>query len=76
MEPNINFKDALKGIKKLPIGVKLGVYSAYMYYYMLFNKIRTVNVDELLKRRIRISNFHKLILLMKSIIEVKILKVT
>ena len=71
-----DFKDALKGIKKLPIGVKLGVYSAYMYYYMLFNKIRTVNVDELLKRRIRISNFHKLILLMKSIIEVKILKVT
>lgn len=71
-----DFKDALKGIKKLPIGVKLGVYSAYMYYYMLFNKIRSVNVDELLRRRIRISNFHKMILLMKSIIEVKILKVT
>ncbi|MEJ2616912.1 MAG: phytoene/squalene synthase family protein [Ignavibacteriaceae bacterium] len=71
-----DFKDALKGIKKLPIGVKLGVYSAYMYYYMLFNKIRSLNVDELLRRRIRISNFHKLVLLMKSIIEVKILKVT
>lgn len=71
-----DFKDALTGIKKLPIGVKLGVYSAYMYYYMLFNKIRSLNVDELLRRRIRISNFHKLTLLMKSIIEVKILKVT
>jgi phytoene synthase len=71
-----DFKDALAGIKKLPIGVKLGVYSAYMYYYMLFNKIRSLNVDELLRRRIRISNFYKLILLMKSIIEVKILKVT
>ena len=71
-----DFKDALAGIKKLPIGVKLGVYSAYMYYYMLFNKIRSVNVDDLLRKRIRISNFHKLFLLTKSIIEVKILKVT
>ncbi len=71
-----DFKDALKGIKKLPIGVKLGVYSAYMYYYMLFNKIKSLKVDELLRKRIRISNLHKLILLMKSIIEVKILKVT
>ncbi|MFZ0453381.1 MAG: phytoene/squalene synthase family protein [Ignavibacteriaceae bacterium] len=71
-----DFKDALAGIKKLPIGVKLGVYSAYMYYYMLFNKIRALGVDDLLSRRIRISNFNKFILLMKSIIEVKILKVT
>lgn len=71
-----DFKDALTGIKKLPIGVKLGVYSAYMYYYMLFNKIRSLNVDELLRKRIRISNLHKFILLTKSIIEVKILKVT
>ena len=71
-----DFEDALAGIKKLPIGVKLGVYSAYMYYYMLFNKIRSVNVDDLLRKRIRISNFHKLLLLTKSIIEVKILKVT
>jgi 15-cis-phytoene synthase len=75
-EIEADFKEALAGIKKLPMGVKLGVYSAYMYYYMLFNKIKSLRVDELFRDRIRISNLYKLILLLKSIIEVKILKVT
>lgn len=71
-----DFKEALEGIKRLPMGVKLGVYSAYLYYYMLFNKIKSLKVDELFKDRIRISNLHKLVLFTKSLIEVKILKVT
>lgn len=70
------FHEALLGILKLPIGVKLGVYSAYLYYYMLFNKIRNLDVSELLKRRVRISNTRKIILLIKSYIEVKLLKLT
>lgn len=70
------FKNALSGIKKLPSGVRLGVYSAYLYYLILFNKIKRLNVDELLKRRVRISNWTKLALLLKSLVEVKILRST
>ena len=68
------FAEALKGIKKLPAGVKLGVYSAYLYYLGLFNKIRKSKVEVLLKKRVRISNISKLTLLLKSYFEVKILK--
>lgn len=69
------FHQALKGILKLPIGVKLGVYSAYLYYYVLFTKIQQHSVDELLKKRIRISNFTKLALLIKSYWEIKVVKI-
>ena len=70
------FKNALSGIKKLPNGVRLGVYSAYLYYLILFNKIKRLDVDELLRKRVRISNWTKLALLLKSLVEVKILRST
>ena len=50
------FKNALAGIKKLPSGVRLGVYSAYLYYVILFRKIKQLDVDELLRKRVRILN--------------------
>ncbi len=68
------FEDALSGIKRLPAGVRLGVYSAYLYYKILFNKIKKLDVEELLNRRVRISNFTKLLLLLKSLFEVKIFR--
>ena len=78
LEQNIEkeFKNALAGIKKLPPGVRLGVYSAYLYYLILFKKIKNHDVDELLRTRVRISNWTKLALLVKSLIEVKILRST
>ncbi|NMB82611.1 MAG: phytoene/squalene synthase family protein [Ignavibacteria bacterium] len=69
------FHQALKGILKLPIGVKLGVYSAYLYYYVLFKKIERLGVDELLKKRVRISNVTKLFLLVKSYWAIKVVKI-
>ena len=75
-EVDKEFDEALIGIMKLPIGVKLGVYSAYLYYRVLFNKIKRLDVDTLLKKRVRISNAKKLGLLLKSIVEVKVLKLT
>lgn len=75
-EIETEFSAALKGIKKLPHGVKLGVYSAYLYYKVLFKKIKKMRVKELMKRRVRISNFTKTALLIKSLVEVKILKNT
>lgn len=70
------FNSALTGIKKLPAGVRLGVYSAYLYYLILFKKIKNLKVDELFKKRVRISNWTKLALLIKSLVEVKILRST
>ena len=69
------FLEALKGIKKLPGGVKLGVYSAYLYYQGLFKKIKKSNVETLLEKRVRISNWVKLTLLLKSYFQVRILKI-
>ncbi|MCB0729810.1 MAG: phytoene/squalene synthase family protein [Ignavibacteriae bacterium] len=70
------FQEAFKGIKKLPMGVKLGVYSAYLYYLMLFKKIKQLDVKDLMKKRVRISNFYKLFLLVKCYFEVRVMKLT
>jgi phytoene/squalene synthetase len=75
-EVEIEFKEAFKGIIKLPIAVKLGVYSAYLYYLMLFKKIKRMDVEQLRSKRVRISNWHKFYLLLKSYLEVKVLKTT
>lgn len=73
-EIDFEFDEALKGIMKLPNGVKLGVYSAYLYYRVLFNKIKKMHVKELIKKRVRVSNIQKLVLLVKSFFEIKIFK--
>jgi len=70
------FKEAFRGIVHLPIAVKLGVYSAYLYYLMLFKKIKRLDVEQLKSKRVRISNLYKFYLLMKSYFEVKVLKTT
>ncbi|MDP4175056.1 MAG: phytoene/squalene synthase family protein [Bacteroidota bacterium] len=68
------FEAALQGIRKLPKGVKLGVYSAYLYYYYLFRKIKGLDLTELLSKRVSIPNIMKLVLLLKAIIIVRILR--
>ena len=67
-----DFKNAFIGIKKLPYKAKFGVYVAYVYYYSLFNKIKSLSHQEILKRRIRIPNFQKALLLLKSMINYKL----
>lgn len=70
------FCEALDGIKKLPNGVKVGVYCAYLYYVALFKKIQRLKVKELLKKRVRVSNPAKIALLFRGLIEVRLLKLT
>lgn len=65
------FRISLSGIKRLPKSSRLGVYSAYVYYYMLFKKIKRMKVNDLFKKRIRISNFTKITLLIASLIRIK-----
>jgi len=76
IEIDAEFKNALVGIKKLPADVKLGVYSAYLYYKGLFKKIKRLKIKELMKSRVRVSNPEKIMLFVKSAIDVKILKLT
>lgn len=68
------FNESLVGIKQLPDGVKLGVYSAYLYYLSLFKRIKREKVKELMKKRIRVPNGVKMALLLRGIIELKLLK--
>ncbi len=67
-----DFKMAEIGIKQLPDNCKFGVYVAYVYYKGLFYKIVSMSPLELLKKRVRISNFRKIILLLQSYIKYKL----
>ncbi|MFI5128937.1 MAG: phytoene/squalene synthase family protein [Chitinophagales bacterium] len=66
-----DFKEAVKGIKKLPPSSKRGVYLAYVYYRSLLKKIKRVPADRVLTERIRISNSSKIGLMINSIFQYK-----
>jgi len=65
-EIELDFEDALKGIKLLPNSSRFGVFTAYKYYKNLLLKIKRTHYTELLKKRIRINNFAKLTIIGKS----------
>lgn len=67
----IDFKEALVGIKMLPSSSKGGVYLAYVYYYSLFKKIKRMSPGKILSKRVRVSNGEKLGLMMNSLIQYK-----
>lgn len=68
VEANIqmDFQDALIGIKKLPASSRFGVYLAYIYYYSLFKKIKGMHFEAIAHERVRISNYNKYLLLVSS----------
>ncbi|MFD2822170.1 phytoene/squalene synthase family protein [Lacinutrix iliipiscaria] len=66
-----DFHDAYKGIIKLPLESRLGVYIAYRYYLKLLNKLKYADSDKILKGRIRISNTLKVYILTKSYLRYK-----
>lgn len=65
------FKEALKGIKKLPNSSRFGVYLAYRYYISLFRKIKKTSANKIINQRIRISNGRKFSLMMSSYVQYK-----
>jgi len=64
-----DFDHAFIGIKMLPIGCRLGVYTAYIYYMKLLEKIERTTANEILQSRIRIPNSQKMVLLAKSYVQ-------
>lgn len=71
-EIELEFKQALIGIKKLPITARFGVYLAYQYYWSLFKKIKKTKAKVILNERIRIADAHKLTLLMGCYVNSKV----
>ena len=65
-EINEEFKLAFQGIKKLPNKAKFGVYVAYKYYTRLLRKISMTPSRVLVEKRIRVSQFSKFAILLKS----------
>ncbi len=62
----LDFKLGYEGIMKLPKNARFGVYMAYIYYYKLFNKIKSTSAHSILNERIRIPNNKKYRLFLTS----------
>ena len=71
IEDNIaaDFQQGLRGIKQLPRGARLGVYVAYLYYIVLFRKIKKLPSAAVLQSRVRVRNRYKLVILGYSFVK-------
>jgi len=61
-----DFDNAYKGILRLPIKARFGVYVAYKYYLSLFRRIKKLQPQTILQQRIRIPNYGKAMILAKA----------
>lgn len=61
-----DFDFAYTGIVQLPKGVRFGVYLAYVYYTNLFKSIMEVPAHQVMKKRIRVNDRKKVMLLFSS----------
>jgi len=64
----LEFTEALVGIKQLPKSSRRGVYLAYYYYKKLFNRIKQTPVERVMNERIRITDANKISLMFKSMV--------
>lgn len=62
-----DFEAAGAGIVSLPVSSRRGVYLAYIYYKVLFDKIKRVPPAQVLAQRIRVPNAHKISLLIQTV---------
>jgi 15-cis-phytoene synthase len=67
-----DFDEALDGIRRLPMGAKMGVKVAYLYYQKLFDKIKGLPPETITHQRVRIPNSRKLSLLLGTYFETKL----
>ncbi|QJP34609.1 phytoene/squalene synthase family protein [Nonlabens sp. Ci31] len=61
-----DFDAGLRGIQRLPIEAKLGVYTAYTYYRRLLTRLERTPSKEIRNTRIRVPNYEKIFLLSKG----------
>jgi phytoene synthase len=72
LEIENEFREALAGIKMLPVNAKFGVFLAYTYYISLFRKIQNTPASAIAKQRIRINNGQKFSLMLSSYFQCKL----
>lgn len=66
-----DFKHAYEGIVRLPNEARFGVYTAFVYYKTLLQKLKNTPSSQLVEKRIRVSNPLKVGLLAKSFVAFK-----
>lgn len=64
-----DFAAAYKGILKLPLKARFGVYVAYKYYSSLFKKIKRIEPQYILQQRIRIPNYYKAYIVLRATVK-------
>ena len=67
-----DFINAIKGIVKLPKNSKFAVYIAYRYYSKLLKKLKRTSSENIVKKRIRIHNFQKFIVIARSYVKYRL----
>ncbi|WP_046744510.1 phytoene/squalene synthase family protein [Kordia zhangzhouensis] len=67
-----DFSLGLKGISKLPIEAKFGVFTAYKYYYKLLKKLKKTPSKKIKNARIRVPNYQKMALLAGSYVNYRL----
>ncbi len=71
-EIKADFENSFKGILQLPNEAKLGVYTAYKYYYKLLVKLEKTPSTQIKNTRIRVPDYQKFGLLAKSYVNFKL----
>jgi len=71
-EIKADFANGFTGILQLPAEAKLGVYTAYKYYYKLLKKLEKTPSAQIKNTRIRVPNYQKFGLLAKSYVNFKL----
>ncbi len=61
-----DFRAGLEGIRKLPWKAKMGVYTAYRYYYKLHLKIKAMKPAAILQNRVRVPDLQKLLIILQA----------
>ncbi|NRD21419.1 phytoene/squalene synthase family protein [Winogradskyella eckloniae] len=64
-----DFAQGLKGIKKLPLEARFGVFMAYRYYNKLLDKLKKTPAVQIKSTRIRVANYKKFELLTRSYVK-------
>lgn len=71
-EIEADFKAGYRGIIQLPVEARLGVYTAYIYYLRLLQKLKATPSLEIKNKRISVPNYEKAGLLAKSFISCRL----
>lgn len=65
-EIELDFQEAMTGLRQLKKQVRFGVYLAYTYYLSLLKEIKNARPEDILKKRYRVSNTQKSYLLVNA----------